>query len=147
MQWFFDEEYVNFEILSNLYKIAPLGDKSPEDLKTAFTNSNYKCFVYEEELLIGAGRALADGVDTSYIGDVAVHPDFKGQGLGSAIVRKLVEFSEGHNKIILYSSLGKEAFYAKLGFEKMNTGMAIFRNQDQARKWGLVSTNEISCSL
>jgi ribosomal protein S18 acetylase RimI-like enzyme len=139
MQWFFDDEQVDFEALSYLYRITPLGDKKPEELKIAFSNSRYKCFLYENGELVGAGRALADGIDASYICDVAVDPDRQGKGVGSAIVAKLAELSKGHNKIILYAYPGKEAFYAKLGFAKMNTAMAIFKNQDQAAEWGLVS--------
>ncbi|MGE4419275.1 MAG: hypothetical protein AB7D38_05520 [Sulfurimonas sp.] len=55
---------------------------------------------------------------------------------------KLVEFSKGYNKILLFASVGKEPFYAKLGFDKMNTAMAIFKNQKQALEWGLVDLIE-----
>ncbi len=45
MKWIFDQESINWDELSNLYKIAPLGDNKPGDLKIAFSNSRYKCFV------------------------------------------------------------------------------------------------------
>ena len=61
MQWIFDQESINWDELSNLYRIEPLGAKNPEDLKIAFSNSRYKCFVFDNEKLIGVGRALADG--------------------------------------------------------------------------------------
>jgi ribosomal protein S18 acetylase RimI-like enzyme len=67
-----------------------------------------------------------------------VHPDYQGQGIGKQIVLKLVEFSKNHRKIILYAAPGKESFYLKLGFKRMATAMAIFRNQEQALKDGLV---------
>jgi len=138
LKWIYDTKNVDFHELSNLYKIAPLGNKKAEDLKVVFSNSLYKCFVYAEEKLIGVGRALADGVDCSYICDVAIHPEYQGQGIGKSIVSKLVEFSNGYNKIILYSYPGKEDFYRKLGFAKMNTAMAIFKNQEQAFEWQLL---------
>ena len=81
---------------------------------------------------------MADGVDCSYLCDVAVHPDFQGQGLGKAIIEKLKELSAGHRKIILYANPGTEGFYKKLGFMSMRTAMAIFKNQDQAIRGGLV---------
>jgi ribosomal protein S18 acetylase RimI-like enzyme len=127
MNWMFDQESINWEELSNLYKIAPHGDKKPEDLKIAFSNSRYKCFVFDHEKLIGVGRALADGVDCSYLCDVAVHPDYQGIGLGKEIINKLKEFSAGHKKIILYANPGKEGFYKKLGFRRMRTAMANLR--------------------
>jgi ribosomal protein S18 acetylase RimI-like enzyme len=99
MQWLYDQGSIDWHALSELYRIAPLGDKKPDDLKITFANSRYKCFVLEGDTLIGAGRALADGVDCSYLCDVAVHPQQQGKGLGAAIVNKLVELSAGHKKI------------------------------------------------
>ncbi len=138
MQWLFEQDSVDWIELSGLYKIAPLGDKRPDDLKRAFSNSMYKCFVFERGGLIGAGRALADGVDCAYLCDVAVHPDFQGKGLGKAIIAKLVELSSGHKKIILYANPGTEDFYRKLGFRRMLTAMAIFEDQHRAMRRGLV---------
>jgi len=115
LQWVYNSDNVNWNKLSNLYKIAPLGDKT----------------------LIGVGRALADGRDCSYICDVSIHPDYQGKGIGKDIINKLIELSKGHNKIILYSIPGKEQFYSKLGFDKMNTAMAIFKNKEQAIEWKL----------
>jgi ribosomal protein S18 acetylase RimI-like enzyme len=138
MRWIFDQESINWDELSNLYRIAPLGAKKPEDLKIAFSNSRYKCFVFDNEKLIGVGRALADGVDCSYLCDVAVHPDYQGMGLGKEIINKLKEFSAGHKKIILYANPGKEGFYQKLGFMRMRTAMAIFQNRGRAIEIGLI---------
>jgi len=135
----YNSDNIDWDELSNLYKIAPLGDKKPNDLKTVFSNSMFKCFVYSDKTLIGVGRALADGMDCSYICDVAIHPEYQGKGIGKDIVKKLIELSQGHSKIILYANPGKEGFYAKLGFAKMKTAMAMFKNQEQAMEWGLVS--------
>ena len=136
--WVYSDENTDWDELSHLYLIAPLGQKSPADLKVSFSNSMFKCFVYAAGKLMAAGRALADGVDCSYICDVAVHPEYQGQGLGKQLVSKLVEFSKDHRKIILYAAVGKEPFYLKLGFKRMATAMAIFQNQAQALKDGLV---------
>jgi ribosomal protein S18 acetylase RimI-like enzyme len=137
--WHYSQNDIDWEELSQLYKIASLGNKKPKDLEKAFSNSIYKCFVYESEKIVGVGRALADGIDCSYICDVAVLPDYQGLGIGKDIVSKLVELSKGHRKIILYSNPGKESFYKKLGFKRMSTAMAIFANQDQALKAGLIN--------
>jgi ribosomal protein S18 acetylase RimI-like enzyme len=139
LEWLYSQDTIDWDELSNLYSVAPLGNKKPDDLKKAFTNSMFKCFLFDQGKLIGVGRALADGIDCSYIGDVAVLPSHQGLGIGKSIVSKLVELSKGHKKIILYSYPGKEAFYKKLGFKRMSTAMAFFENQDQALEWGLVN--------
>ena len=136
--WIYSDENLDWNELSNLYEIAPLGIKDPNDLKISFSNSMFKCFVYHSGRLVAAGRALADGKDCSYICDVAVHPDYQGQGLGSEVVSRLVGFSKNHTKIILYTSPGNEPFYQKLGFRRMKTALAIFKDQDRAMEIGLV---------
>lgn len=136
LEWLYSLESVDCEELSQLYLVAPLGHKDPSDLKVAFSNSMFKCFVYDSGRLIAAGRALADGRDCSYICDVAVHPDYQGIGLGKQVVTKLVTLSKEHKKIILYAAIGKEPFYRKLGFKRMATAMAIFKNQAQALENG-----------
>ncbi len=139
LNWYFEQTHIHWDELSNLYRIAPLGIKPPDDLKLVFSNSKFKCFVYDGGLLIGAGRGLADGKDCSYLCDIAVHPDYQGLGLGKEIVQNLVRLSEGHRKIILYANPGKEGFYAKIGFKKMNTAMAIFQNEDEMMAKGTIS--------
>jgi ribosomal protein S18 acetylase RimI-like enzyme len=138
LDWNFSSENVDWEELSRLYLAAPLGQKDPSDLKVAFSNSMFKCFVYDSEKLVAVGRALADGRDCSYICDVAVLPSHQGLGIGKQVVSKLVEFSQEHKKIILYAAPGKEPFYRKLGFKRMATAMAIFQDQDRALANGLV---------
>jgi predicted GNAT family acetyltransferase len=138
LEWIYSLENVDWEELSGLYQVAPLGNKDPSDLKIAFSNSMFKCFVYDSGRIIAVGRALADGKDCSYICDVAVHPGHQGRGIGKQVVSKLVELSKGHKKIILYAAPGKEPFYRKLGFKRMATAMAIFQNQVQALENGLI---------
>jgi ribosomal protein S18 acetylase RimI-like enzyme len=135
-EWKRTVDAVDWEELAALYRAAPLGDKKPEHLRKVFGNSLFVCFVYDGDRLVGAGRALADGGDCSYICDIAVLPSHQGTGLGKQLVSELVERSRGHKKIILYAVPGKEAFYRKFGFLRMATAMAIFENQQQQLERG-----------
>lgn len=139
LEWKYSEESVDWEELSALYRAAPLGDKKPMHLQKVFSNSLFKCFVYQGSELVAAGRALADGADCAYICDIAVMPNRQGSGLGKQVVAHLVEASRGHKKIILYAVPGKESFYRKFGFLRMETAMAIFDNQQQQVELGYLS--------
>jgi ribosomal protein S18 acetylase RimI-like enzyme len=132
---------VDWEELSAMYRAAPLGNKSAAWLKLVFSNSMFRCFVYEQGRLVGAGRAVADGGDCSYLCDIAVLPSHQGVGLGKQIVGRLVELSRGHRKIILYAVPGKEPFYRRFGFARMKTAMAIFQNQALAEEQGYVEAD------
>ncbi|QJR14873.1 GNAT family N-acetyltransferase [Usitatibacter palustris] len=134
--WTDQQDNVDWTEMETLYRVAPLGNKSADLLRTVFTNSRYKFFAYDEKGLVAAGRALSDGADCSYICDVAVMPEHQGTGIGREMVSRLVEASRGHKKIILYSVPGKEGFYRKLGFMRLLTAMAIFANQAEAIEKG-----------
>jgi ribosomal protein S18 acetylase RimI-like enzyme len=128
LTWSHEVAAVDWLQLEALYRAAPLGTKNAKELEVVFTNSRFRCFVRDQGLLVAAGRALADGADCSYLCDVAVLPSHQGTGLGKAVVRKLIDLSSGHRKIILYAVPGKEGFYKKFGFLRMLTAMAIFRD-------------------
>ncbi|HEY7071590.1 MAG TPA: GNAT family N-acetyltransferase [Acidimicrobiales bacterium] len=136
--WVADLDAVDWDELSHLYRVAPLGVKPPDALRTVFGNSMFRCFVYSGDVLVGAGRGLADGVDCAYLADVAVHPDHQGRGLGKAIIRRLVEQAEGHKKVILYANPGTEPFYLDLGFLPMPTAMGIWHDRDAAIAAGVL---------
>lgn len=138
LEWRESLEAVDWQELSELYRVAPLGSKSAEHLKKVFSNSLLRCFVYEHGALVGAGRALSDGADCAYLCDIAVMPSHQGTGLGKRLVSRLVELSQGHRKIILYAVPGREPFYARLGFRRMKTAMAIFEDQSLARERGYI---------
>jgi GNAT superfamily N-acetyltransferase len=138
LSWSDSLDDLDWSELSELYRVAPLGTKLPRDLATAFSNSMFRVFVRENGRLVGVGRALADGVDCSYVCDIAVLPSHQGTGLGKEIVARLVERSRGHRKIILYAVPGKEPFYRKFGFKRMRTAMAIFENPALALERGYV---------
>jgi GNAT superfamily N-acetyltransferase len=137
--WTGDKAGVDFGELSELYRIAPLGNKPPGALATVFGNSMFACFAYHDGALVAAGRALADGLDCAYIADVAVHPAHQGHGLGKQVIRRLTALAGGHKKIILYANPGTEAFYARLGFLRMNTAMAVWHDPVGAVASGVLS--------
>lgn len=132
IRWTQSLDEVDWNALSELYRIAPLGSKSGDWLKTAYSNSMFKRFAFDGESVVAAGRAVADGVDCSYLCDIVVHPAHQGSGLGKALIQSLVDLSRGHRKIILYAVPGREPFYAKFGFRRMNTAMAIFSDPEKA---------------
>jgi ribosomal protein S18 acetylase RimI-like enzyme len=144
--WVFDDGDVDWVELSELYRVAPLGDKPPEALRAVFAASRFKCFIYVDSVLVGAGRALADGLDCAYLADIAVHPEHQGRGLGTRIIKELVERSVGHKKIILYANPGTESFYESLGFLRMRTAMAIWRDPAYAVASGLLAAPEAPAS-
>ncbi len=102
-----------------------------------FENSQAVVFIFEEETLLGFGRAISDRVCQAALYDVAVKPDHQGKGIGRIIIESLPSQLPGCN-FILYASPGKEDFYRKLGLSKMKTGMALFTDADRKRERGFI---------
>lgn len=50
------------------------------------------------------------------------------------------EFDLPDSKIILYGVPSKEPFYAKFGFSKMKTAMALFKDQARVRDTKLIES-------
>ncbi|MBA3014967.1 MAG: GNAT family N-acetyltransferase [Proteobacteria bacterium] len=71
--------------------------------------------------LIGMGRAISDGVSDAYVQDVTVDLFWRGQGIGSRIVRRIVERlkQDGLGWIGLIAERGSSPFYEQFGFMEM----------------------------
>ncbi len=92
------------------------------------------CFVVARDgsELIGMGRAISDGVSDAYIQDVMVHSDYRGRGIGKAIIAKLLEHLQANKLqwIGLISEPGYERFYESLGFTRMEGYTPFLLKQD-----------------
>lgn len=128
---------INWDLVSEILKKAEMGYFQGEVHKKAFENSHTVVFVFDDSKLIGFGRAISDGVYQAAIYDVAVLPEYQGKGLGKEIVSRIIECIP-QCSFILYASPGKEAFYEKLNFKKMKTGMALFMNAEKMQTKGII---------
>jgi predicted N-acetyltransferase YhbS len=63
----------------------------------------------------GFCRVVTDGSSIAYLADVYVHPDFRGRGLGAALVREaVVEGPHANVRWVLHTN--DPAFYEPFGF-------------------------------
>ncbi|MCG8328911.1 MAG: GNAT family N-acetyltransferase [Chitinophagales bacterium] len=130
---------ISWDALSSLYQASNFGFKSQERLKKVFGNSQYVSFAYHDDELIGASRAFSDGVDCAVICDMAVLPAFQRKGIGSLLLKNLLNsIGNQYHRIMLYATLGKESFYKQHGFHLMTSAMCIFKNQEKAIEHGYV---------
>jgi GNAT superfamily N-acetyltransferase len=125
---------VDWKAISGLLKVTGMASFAPEIHQKIFEASYAVSFAFDGDRLIGCGRALSDGVYQAALYDVAVLPERQGQGIGRSLIETLLS-RVGHCNVLLYASPGKEAFYQKLGFRAMKTGMARFiRAEAMAQK-------------
>ncbi len=115
--------------------LGGLAHRAPEVHRRAFENSHTAVFVYLDNRLAGFGRAISDAAYQAAVYDVAVRPEYRSRGIGTAIIRAMLDRLP-HCNFILYAAPGREEFYRKIGFSRMLTGMALFRQADRMRAKG-----------
>ena len=125
-----DTTNINWDLVVEILQKVGMGYHIAEIHQRAFNNSHTVVFVFDEDNLIGFGRAISDGEYQAAIYDVAVLPSYQGRGIGKTIIRTIVEDIPNCN-FILYASPGKEKFYEKENFKRMKTGMALFVNAEK----------------
>lgn len=120
---------IDWEFVPEILKAVGMSYHEADIHRKTFFASAAVVFVFDDQRLVGFGRAISDGIIQAAIYDVAVLPDCQGMGIGKQIIEKLVASLPGCN-FILYASPGKEIFYEKLNFRRMKTGMALFVKAD-----------------
>ena len=73
--------------------------------------------LYDGDRQIGFCRAATDGVSFVYLADVYVLDEYRGRGLGEALVREMVEHGELADLKWLLHTTDMHPLYRKLGFD------------------------------
>lgn len=107
-----------------------------DELYGAISSSWYVLSAYDNDDLIGFGRVVSDGVLYALICDLIVKPSYQGQGIGSHLLKKLIQkcHLEKIRVIWLFSARGKRSFYEKFGFRERPVdapGMQLIKTPNQ----------------
>ena len=110
------------EEIVELYKSAGWWQESPEarSVIPAMIRGSF-CFMVARALdgrIIGMARVISDGHSDAYIQDVTVLENYRGQGVGRELVRRLTQFcvSRKIGWIGLVAEPGTQGLYEELGF-------------------------------
>ncbi len=84
---------------------------------------------FDGDRVVGFGRALTDGASNGYISTLAVASDYRRLGIGTELVRRLMEVqaSPGQMTWVLRAGQGSEKFWSRLGFTRSHCAMELPR--------------------
>ncbi|NIF34047.1 GNAT family N-acetyltransferase [Enterobacter sp. Cy-643] len=118
------EDFCRLRVISGL---------SPRPLEAARKGLPGSCYGVHIEYfgrVVGMGRIVGDGALNFEIVDIAVDPDYQGQGLGRAVMESLMAWLEQHAPDGAYITLVADVpeLYEKFGFKSVrpeSEGMAL----------------------
>lgn len=99
--------------------------RSPDQLHRSFAQSQHVVFGWDGAELVAMGRLISDGVCNAYLLDVWTSSNHRRRGIGTQLVRRLVEAVPGQHVGLQTADRGD--FYGSLGFV------------EQPRFWSTVS--------
>lgn len=94
----------------------------PEMLRNAYAHSLYALAAYEEDRLVGVIRCVGDGHSVVLIQDILVLPEYQRRGIGTALMRSVLERYAHVYQIQLATDNTEKtkAFYRSLGFRALD---------------------------
>ena len=116
-----DNEFIlnRFEDVNSLLKMADwVKDRDAETMRRAMSHSlNYAIFETGTDRLVGFARVITDHATMYYLCDVFIDEEFRGQGLGKALVEHIVSLEELFHCINgTLKTRDAQSLYARYGF-------------------------------
>ena len=97
--------------------------RSPRALLVSFEQSQHVAIARDGDRVVGMARLLSDGVCNAYLLDVWTMSAYRRQGIGAAMVRRLMERVPGQH--IGLQTDEAEEFYTALGFTHQPVFMSL----------------------
>ncbi len=92
--------------------------ENPEKLIPALNNSDALVTARISGKLVGIGNAISDGSLVVYYPHMLVHPDYKGKGIGRAMMKLLQRKYASFHQQMLTADVDAVGFYKSLGFDR-----------------------------
>ena len=92
--------------------------QKPQMLKDAYLHSLKSYAAYVDNKLVGIIRVVGDGASVVFVQDLLVYPQYHRQGIGTALLKKIMEEYNGVYQLHLLTENTEKtiAFYKSLGF-------------------------------
>ena len=97
--------------------------RSAGALRRSFESSQHVVFAHDDGRLVGMARLLSDGVCNAYLLDVWTASTHRRRGIGTAMVRHLIDRVPGQHVGLQTDDAG--TFYASLGFRRQPEFLSV----------------------
>ncbi len=90
--------------------------EKPEQLLDGLRNCHAVTTAWDGTTLVGLASTLSDGFLVVYYSHVLVLPEYRHQGVGRELMRRLMERYDGLHQQVLIADTKAQAFFRSLGF-------------------------------
>ena len=122
-------EPISPEQLIKLFKQTGWANaRDPLAIQQMLDRSHFTLGVWDEDHLIGFSRVISDDRYRALIDDVVVDGAYRGQGIASEMLDKLLKRMQHIEEIMLDCAPELEGFYARFGFQAKRSSSLLLRN-------------------
>jgi predicted N-acetyltransferase YhbS len=91
-------------------------------------HANLMASAWDGEQLVGLARSLTDFAWCCYLADLAVHADYKKQGIGTRLIELTKERVGEQSMVLLLSVTTAMDYYPKVGMQPVTNGFILHRS-------------------
>ena len=122
-------EPISPEELITLFKQTSWANtRSPLDTQQMLDRSHFTLGVWDEDHLIGFARVITDDRYRALIDDVVVDNAYRGQGIASLMLDKMLKRMQHIEIIMLDCASELDGFYGRFGFQSKDSSSLELKN-------------------
>lgn len=104
-------------------------NKTVDRISRSIKGSSVVATAWHNGRLIGYSNAISDFAWIGHISQLAVDPEYQGQGIGRNLIEKLQQELGDEVTLIVHSADKAKGFYRSIGFEEYNNMFKISRTR------------------
>lgn len=107
------------------------------NLSTLLTHCQLAYSAWHKGKLIGLIRTVGDGISIQYIQDILVLPEYQKQGIGSKLLKQVIETSKDIRQLVLITDASEENKAAIEFYQKQ--GLRLFDETGVCGLWRIIN--------
>lgn len=117
------KDTIDYNDFCDIRKSINWNELNPNQVKRAINGSMFNVSVFDNDLCVGVGRIVGDGVLKGILTDVMVRENYQGKGIGKMIVTTLIKnLADSINigesfQLEASPTYGNRDFYVKCGMK------------------------------